>query len=189
MTTDYTALVAGAHADKVKFLSVVALVAGAVGNTTGDLIRSLITAFDVDVAEGHQLDVIGEWVGVTRKQTVPIANIYFTWNDAALGWNAANWKGQFEVGDELVSLDDLSYRVLLKGVIASNYWDGTNEGANQIGSAVLAPLGLTCVVIDNFDMTMEVQVTGTPSIAVKALIERGFVPPKPAGVSVTYTFL
>jgi len=141
-------------------------------------------AFDVDTAVGAQLDVIGQWVGASRYQLVPIGSATFTWNGGPLlGWNRASWKGRFDVTNGITTLDDRSYRALIHGKIAANYWDGTVESLNAIGQQFLLPaFGIQAFVFDNFNMTMTVYLLGSYTNTMQALVQRGVLIPKPAGV-------
>ena len=47
----------------------------------------LVTAFDIDTAVGVQLDVVGEWVGRSRRVATPVTGIYFSWDTERVGWD------------------------------------------------------------------------------------------------------
>jgi hypothetical protein len=184
MATDYTSLITSLHADKPNFVATVAALTKPFGDIT-DSIQGLTVAFDIDSAVGVQLDVIGLWVGVPRNQLVPVANSYFTWNLAGLGWNQGSWKGPYSPTEGITTLDDDTYRVVLKAQAASNYWNGANDTLNVIGETVVSSVGVQCFVIDNMDMTCTVYILGAPTPVLIAMIQRGFVPPKTAGVRIT----
>ena len=95
MARDYTALVTSEHAKRPKFMARVALTTGAMAQAS-DAALALPGAFSVDSAIGAQLDRVGLWVGVSRKQTIPVPNAFFSWNTVGKGWNQANWKGPLE---------------------------------------------------------------------------------------------
>ncbi|HHS9149506.1 TPA: DUF2612 domain-containing protein, partial [Enterobacter roggenkampii] len=42
--------------------------------------ENFIREFDLDKAVGVQLDVVGEWVGRGRNVSVPITDVYFSWD-------------------------------------------------------------------------------------------------------------
>lgn len=98
------------HKTKPKFM---ALLAARLGPFI-DLARCLEIfdeAFDLDTAAGKQLDIIGEYVGVSRIlnfQPVAIPAL----------------------------LDDEHYRILLKSKISLNNWDGTTAGVYAIWNQV-----------------------------------------------------
>lgn len=181
---DYTTLITSAHRDQPKFVATVRLLTEA-ASAIAAVGLSFCEAFDVDMAVGVQLDTVGKWVGISRNLIVPITGAFFTWGDADLGWGMANWKGPYEPSEGVVTLDDDTYRAVIKAKIGSNYWDGTVEGLQQIGSTAFADLGVQCFVIDNFDMTATVYILGQPTTALIELIRRGIAPPKTAGVRIT----
>lgn len=183
MARDYTQLITSEHADKPRFVATVALTCGMLGQAA-DVAQSLTSAFSVDEAIGAQLDKVGLWVGISRNQQVPIPNAYFSWDTAGLGWNQANWKGPYEPTEGITVLDDETYRAVIKAKIGSNYWAGTNETLQVIAESAFAGLGVQCFVIDNFDMSVTVYILGAPTAVLLALIKRGVVPPKTAGVRV-----
>ena len=184
MATDYTTHVTSLHRDKPKFMATVGVLAGAFGEVS-DAALSLVPAFDVDTAVGAQLDVIGLWVGISRKQAVPITGAFFSWNTAGLGWNEANWRGPYEPDEGVVNLDDETFRAVIKAKIGSNYWSGTNIDLQAIGSQAMLQLDVQCFVLDNFDMSTTVYILGAPTNVLVEMIKRGVAPPKAAGVRIT----
>lgn len=184
MATDYTKLITSQHRNKPRFAAMVNLLAGSFG-AVADSMLGLVPAFDVDTAVGVQLDVIGLWVGISRRQTIPIPNVFFTWDDAGLGWNYASWKGPFEPSQGVTVLDDETYRAVLKAKIGSNYWNGSNQDLTEIGETALSEFDIQCFTIDNMDMSITIYILGAPTAVLIEMIKRGVVPPKPAGVRVT----
>lgn len=184
MFTDYTKLITSLHADKPMFVATVALTAGAFAGIS-EQSAELVPAFDVDTAVGVQLDVVGLWVGILRRQNIPVVGAFFTWNTAGRGWNQANWKGPYEPDEGIVDLDDETYRVVIKAKIGSNYWQGTDLELQSIGQTAMASVGVQCFVLDNMDMTTTVYILGAPTQVLIEMIKRGVTPPKTAGVRVT----
>ena len=184
MATDYTSHATSQHRDKPKFMAAVSTLTLGFAEVN-DVIQSLIPAFDVDAAVGSQLDVLGLWVGISRRQRVVIAGAFFSWNTTGKGWNHANWKGPYEPDEGITNLDDETYRAVIKAKIGSNYWSGTNGDLAAIGSTAMAQLGVQCFVLDNLDMTTTVYVLGAPTNVLIEMIKRGLTPPKAAGVRIT----
>lgn len=121
--SDYTNLITAEHADKPKYSAMVAAVAGAFSDVT-NLLRSLDQKFDLDAAVGAQLDVIGRWVGLSRNIATPLA-VYFSLDTDTLGFDEGNWKQAFDPSEGLATLDDDTYRALIRAKIGANNWDGT----------------------------------------------------------------
>ena len=46
-------------------------------------LEGLPAAFDIDVAIGAQLDVVGQWVNLSRNVELPVLNNWFSLGDAA----------------------------------------------------------------------------------------------------------
>ena len=183
MAQDYTDLITSAYRNKPLFVAIIQLLAGTAGQIA-DETDAIPFAFDLDVAVGAQLDVIGLWVGLSRKVSVPISDAYFTWDNPKLGWDHANWKGQYEPSQGIVFIDDNLYRIAIRAKIKGNYWDGTNEGLKQITDTISIGPGVYCAVIDNFDMTVSLYVTGFLTAAAAELVRRGVMQPKAGAVRI-----
>lgn len=153
-----------------------------------ETILHLTVDFDLDVAVGAQLDVDGEWIGRTRYVNVPIAGVFFTFDDSARGFDQGIWyQSQYAVAGGITRLDDETYRTLLRAKIAANHWDGTLPGA-QAALSIMFPAGETrAFIIDNQDMSMTFAVSGkVPSLLFIALLSQGYIPLKPEGVRANY---
>ncbi len=154
-------------------------------------------AFNVDTAEGDQLDVLGELLGVSR-----IVNFQ-------------------PGGGASASLTDAFYKIALKAKIVLNQWKGTKEEIYDLMATILPQYPV--LITDNQDMTMDVLVIGMPNdvaglltfcygatggtlpngtIAagygsgywdgftsiLRGLVVNNYFVPKPAGVLVNYSF-
>lgn len=146
------------HNDKPLFCSTIALI-------TQPLIDNQTTAsglpsdFDIDTAAGVQLDTVGLWVGIGRVV-----------NSTESG---------------VITMDDDTYRMVLRAKIQANHWDGTMETLPAIYAALSPSLGATIFAVDNFDMTMDVFVSGTRlSPLMRTIISMGLLDIKPEGVRV-----
>ncbi len=184
--SEYLDLIGAYHRGRPKFVAMIqAEVAPVVAQQ--EFLARLPLDFDLDVAIGAQLDVVGEWVGRSRFVTTPIPGVYFSFDDPLLGFDLGVWKGPYDTGDALTRLDDETYRILLRAKIAANSWDGTLPGA-KAALSILFPDGDTDVfIIDNQDMTMTFGVSGVvPSILFIALLADGYIPLKPEGVRADY---
>ena len=162
-----------------------------------ECLNSFDSAFFVDTAEGVQLDIIGELVGLSREV-------------------------DFDPGGGASSiLPDSLYRIALKAKILKNNWDGTKEQIYDFWAIWLPEYPV--LIMDNEDMTMSVLVVGMPNDLtgtyifafgpeggdgplgsilagwgtgywegyvgiLRGLVSNGYFTPKPAGVSVDYAF-
>ena len=129
------------------------------GTTYTTFIKLLVEAFDLDVAEGRQLDTIGRMVGVKRLlDFVP-------------------------VGGESPLLGDDTYRMLIKATIIKNTWKGKLEDLYSAWRTVF-PNTKLFQIQDLQDMTFNVVVAGAFTSLERELIAKGYIIPKPEGVRI-----
>lgn len=184
--TPYTSLVTSEHNPQPRFMATIA----ALIQPASDLqvvLNSVPSLYDLNTAVGAQLDVVGQWVGQSRNLTVPLAGVYFTLDNASLGFDQGTWLGPFDPVTGLVALPDDSYRILLYAVIAANSWDGTVPSAYTIWSDLFASFGYEILIQDNMDMTMGIVLIGpTPNAVTLALFSGGYLNLRPAGVLIEF---
>lgn len=149
-----------------------------------EILQSLIPYFDLDVAAGSQLDIIGQWVGVSRNVLVPIPGVYFSWDaDYTLGWEYGVWQDPNAFGDVTVLPDDV-YRTLIRTKIAANKWDGTTEGAYIVWDEIFPTIKI--LIQDHQNMSYALILYGgiIDSLTL-ALLTGGYIPLKPEGIRIT----
>jgi hypothetical protein len=156
-----------------------------------NFLESLPQVFDLDTATGQALDFCGEWIGFPRAVLVPLDPVFFTLDDpdnvAATGLDAGIWFLPFEPLVGVTNLPDDIYRSILRAKVGLNRWDSTIGQLVSILVQLFAPA--TISVTDGMDMSISVAVTGTPSSALfKQIVLAGYLPLKPAGVTITYSF-
>lgn len=185
MTEKYLDLIPNWNRAKPKFNATISALVEPLSGIQS-FVRNLPVDFDLDIAIGVQLDVVGEWVGRNRYIATPIPNVWFSFDIEGVGFDQGVWKGVYDLDGGMTRLDDDHYRILLKAKIAANQWDGTLPGAK----VVLAPLFDSASIVfiqDHMDMSMTVGVSGKiPSAVTLALLAGGYVPLKPVGVRVNY---
>lgn len=154
--SDYLGLVTSEHNQRPKYIAfLTALLQPFVDNI--NLVNSFPQLFDLDLAVGQQLDFNGQWIGASRQLKKTIGGVS--------------------------QLDDTTYRLLLKAVIALNHWDGTVPGAYAIWAIVFADQPFQILIQDNQDMSMFfVFINPDLSTLVLALITGGYFDLRPAGV-------
>lgn len=185
-TDSYVNLITGEHQDKPNFVATIQAMTAGFADAAA-VLANVPTLLDIDSAIGNQLDMIGQWVGVTRYLAGPLTGVYFAWDDTALvGWDSGTWKDTYDPTTGITTLPDDAYRTLLKAKTVANAWDGTIPVAEAIWSAAFGA-GQYVVIQDNQDMTMIVGFVGAPLTAVQqALLTGGYIPLKPVGVHVAY---
>lgn len=181
--TDYTGLITSEHNQRPKFMAVVAALAQPMVDLMG-VLESMPPKFDLDEAVGAQLDDVGRWVGISRIIRTPLTNVYFSLDLDGIGFDQGIWKGPFDPDSGLTTLDDDTYRLVIRAKIGANHWDGTMEGSVAILNSIFSD-GTHVFIQDNQDMTMTIGIAGRqPSAVFLALVAVGYIPLKPEGVRV-----
>ncbi len=126
--------------------------------------NSITPNFDIDLAVGVQLDILGLIIGQSRTVGFqPTAS---------------------PPGSISPTLDDTTYRLLLRARILQNQWDGKIDSLQNAWQAMF-PGGII-IIIDHQDMTATVTVSGLFSSIILDLINNGYIVPRPEGVLYTY---
>lgn len=184
--SEYTRLIPSANREKPKFIAMLSAMTQPLVDNINAL-NSLPQKMNLDMAEGDQLDIIGEWVNFPRRLSVPITGVYFGFGVGEPGFGEGIWLNPSEPEDELIALDDSTYRQMLKIKVAANYWDGSMWWANQALVNVFGSQGDPPVIWieDNFDMTMSYYTTSSV-VLIQQLVAAGTIFPfKVSGVRIT----
>lgn len=129
---------------------------------TTTCLATMTEAFDLDFAQGVQLDVLGQIIGVGREVDFQ------------------------PTGSVSPILDDDTYRLLLKATQAQNQWDGTESALYPIWKNLFP--GGNIVINDNQNMSATIIMSGVFSSIIQDLIANGYIVPRPQGVLYTYVF-
>jgi len=157
----YLQLVTSEHRDKPNFIGWLTTGLEKIDDIN-NIANGFSSAFDIDIAIGNQLDMLGQIVGQERQ-----VNFQPTGGGSPI-------------------LDDINYRLLLKATIVQNVWKGEISTLQPIWQ-VLFPEG-ALIVQDNQDMTMTVAIAGNLSLIERDLVRNGYIVPKPQGVHINYYF-
>ena len=152
--SNYLDLVPTENYNKPKFMSFLEAVLDPVMSLQD--VVSMPEAFNVDIAAGSQLDVLGECVGVQRELDHVPAN-----------------------GD--VSMTDDEYRAVMKMRLAQSIWDGSNEDAAETYKNVLGDLAQVTYV-EAGNCNVEVDIIGSSSARVSEIMNEFSAWLIPAGV-------
>jgi hypothetical protein len=158
---DYLNLITSQYQNSLKFLAWLRVVLQKLNDATA-LLATMATYFDLDLAIGSQLDVLGQYLNQSRILSF------------------------IPAGQATNVLGDSDYRFLLKATVIKNNWNG-KVPSYAAAWAMMMPDG-QIFIDDNQDMTMTVYVAGNFSAVKQSLIENGLVVPKPAGVLLNYYF-
>lgn len=157
----YLSLVTSQYRRSPKFMALLQMLLRKFDDVSECLVQ-MDTAFDLDVAVGPQLDALGSVAGVSRTVNFqPSGNVSPT-------------------------LDDTTYRLLIKAKIAQNQWDGTIESLYPIWTQLFP--GGNIVIQDNQNMSATIVLTGAFTSITQDLITNGLIVPRPEGVEYTYQF-
>lgn len=184
---DYLDLIPSENRDKPIFIATISIFLEVMLRIQ-DVSKSMIPKFDLDIATGQQLDVIGLWAGINRHIDIPITGVYFSWDDTDVdGWEFGTWQPNL-APVEITELPDDAYRTLIRAKIAANQWDGTTDGAYAIWDAIFP--NVTILIQDNQDMSYAIALVGGPIDALTiALLVRGYLNLKPEGVRISEYFV
>lgn len=184
--SDYLNLVTSEYRQKPNFISTITANVN-LPVQVQNLLLAMIPLFDVDLAVGDQLDIVGQWVGISRNVAIPIEGVFFSWDgtDPSVGWDYGSWRGEEPVA--ITQLPDDAYRSLIRAKIAANHWDGTIEGAYNIWDAVFPTIKI--LIQDNHDMTYRLGFYGgiVDSLTLQLVIQ-GYIPLRPEGVELIGVF-
>jgi len=185
----YTNLITSEHSNKPNFTSMVSATCQPFADMIA-LYQVMNGLYDVDVAVGSQLDVVGQWVGVSRQLEEPITGVYFAFDTPGLGFDQGVWQGPTDPTSGLVNLPDDHYRLVVYAKILNNQWDGSLPQAYEIAEILFTPLGFTVFIQDPANLTMQMGLIGqtTPDALMLALFTQGDLNLRPAGVLITDYF-
>ncbi len=154
------------------------------------LLQKIAEQADIDLAEGVNLDVIGEIVGISRYIPNSLALPYFGFED---GGDSANPYGDsalpgigarfFEEGsDYLVTtvLSDPEYRSLIRAKITRNHSRGTPEDVLKALSFIFN--SASSIAEDEGGMAVGLYPGAHPTLVQQVLVEQLDILPRPAGV-------
>jgi hypothetical protein len=148
-----------------------------------NLIASIPSLFDLDTAVGAQLDVVGEWVNISRTIEQPMQDPWFRVGDAKRGLGAGAVYQPFDSGIYLTSLSDDVFRRLIKARIKALHWDGTSQQARAIILEFFAAAGTNFIIDDRQTMDVFYAISGAfPDVVTLEVFGGDYLPLSAAGV-------
>jgi len=159
-----------------------------------DLFNAFFPAYDVDLAVGHQLDVIGRIVGISRNVPAVVAKLFFGFDgdDTARGFadkfdelvESAPFYDKFSSAYTDLQLNDNDYRFFIKAKIAKNAASAymVSDDRVSIQDVIQTLFNGEAYVIDNQDMTLTLHVPPSTNLEILRLIVNQNLLPKPQGV-------
>jgi Protein of unknown function (DUF2612). len=182
----YTGRITNYHVGKPRYFKHVDLTTRPFIDISTEL-AGLTRAFDIDTAIGSQLNILGEWIGLSRVVRQPITGVYFSLDTEGLGFEQGIWQGAYDPDEGYTTLSDDTYRLILKAKIAINSWDGQNDSLPGILDMATEGSGLRMQIVDNQDMTISIRIfpdtdLSDVSLEILAVIRQGYLTVKAAGV-------
>ncbi len=186
---DYTTLITSEHNQQPNFVALVGALANSIG-AIRDVAASLPAAFDLDLAFGIQLDILGLWIGQPRLVPNVITPGFFGFQDTygAAGFGELtnpSIGGQFwDLGTPFsgsVQLNDAQYRTVLRAKIISNQFNGT---AAELVLAIDDVFQATASIQDAGNLAINLTVSTPVSPLYQALITQFDLLPRTAGVPI-----
>lgn len=155
----YTDLIAGAHTERERYVSwVYALTEPLVA--AKNRLAQMVLDFDVDYAEGAQLDALAVRIGLSRKIQEPIKDVFFAFDDVdGIGFDFGAWKEAKDDAYSITTLGDEVFRRLLKAKIALNQYSGKNEDSEATLALVANAFDLNSSLfgyLDNQDLSITI---------------------------------
>jgi hypothetical protein len=184
--TPYLNKITSEHSSKPKFMAMVMATVQPAADLQALLRGAVTSLYDLNSAYGKQLDVVGQWVGLSRQLAAPITGVYFAFDTAGVGFDYGVWQGPYDPTSGLVSLPDDYYRLALNARILNNSWDGTKDHFYNLAQALFGPLGYFYYIEDLGAMSMNIGLSGptAPSPLLVAMINAGILDSKPVAVQI-----
>jgi hypothetical protein len=183
--------VAMQYTESARFLATLSALAGKCQELE-DVLLSLKEVSDIDLAQGVQLDVIGDIVGITRYIPNAVLLPFFGFDDTAGGYVfgeednpavGARFRDEDEPYLATSVLGDPEYRLMIRAKIIKNHAIGTNEDI-LAGMAYIFQ-GALNVVEDNGGMSIRIAVGRNLSLVEQTLVRQLDLLPRPNGVQIT----
>lgn len=186
--TSYTDLITSEYANQPNFIATIMNTCQPLADSIACM-EALPGLFDLDVAVGDQLNIVGQWIGPTRQLSIPLTNVFFSFDIAGLGFDQADWEGPFNPNGQLITLSDITYRLLLQVTAAANQWDGTIPGIYDTWGILFSETPGAVRIADTQNGAMQYEFVGVPLDAVtKALLSSGVLLLRPMGINANITF-
>jgi len=148
-----------------------------------DDIEKSVIDLNINTATGYMLDIIGAWVGQSRRLTVPLQLTNALYDDIINGgWDTGVYFNEYDAKTTISLLDDEDYRFILKMQIAQNGGDGRIETAYNI----LNNVGINAYIFDAQHMYCDVLIIRSLTVVQMALISNKRINIIPFGVMVRF---
>lgn len=163
------------------------------GLASADLIEVFNDAFDLDLAIGAQLDILGRIIGLSRTVPFVVPKIYFSYEGNPNGktYNQAPMLDETQVLFTDLELNDTDYRKFLKAKVSKNFASNTIASDEKISTnaALNFLFDGGAYAQDNFNMTFDVLIENTVDTSLLTFINALDLIPRPATVGVNFVLI
>lgn len=159
-----------------------------------NLFNDFQNQYDIDKAQGSQLDTIGKIVGLSRIVPYGLPKVFFGFSNNTLSKGFASkfdntrqsapFKSKFGASYSDLELNDYDYRFFLKVKIAKNNASAflISDDMVSLQDVIMTAFENRAYVVDHYDMSMTLYVSPSFSIDRLDLILKMNLLPKPMGV-------
>jgi len=190
---EYSKLLIIQYADKPRAKKQIQAVISNFGNIY-NLINLFEKEFDLDLAKGRQLDIIGKIIGLNRRVPFTIPKKYFSFrgnvNASPMGnkfeiVSSSPFRDKFEIPYSSTLLNDADYRFFIRAKIAQNYAKGTMIDADNLSLQDIYDFLFSgnAYIVDNQDMSMTLYLDASIDINMLQYIKQMKLFSKPQGVN------
>lgn len=171
------------------FVAMVQLVTDPLINNQ-NVLATLPLLFDLDDATGVQLDILGQWIGMSRTVQIPIVGLYFSLDVVGVGLDQGIW---YQTGNPLFTsqlLGDDLYRRALQAKALANRIGRSIYDVYSVLDVLTRGTALSFVIHDYGNMSMAYESVGAaPDDQTLAILNRDYLKLRPETVSLLPTIL
>ena len=182
--SQYTGLATSEYQQSPNFLAMIAQTVQPFCDEQNQTL-SLFSLFDLDSGIGDQLDKIGQWIGLNRTINLPLTAAYFSFDTSGAGFDQAPWWVTGNPAFTAVTLNDIHYRLALKGKVLDNAWNGSIPSAYLIFQTLFQGTGFQISIQDYGDLSMALTLlwqVAAPDAQTQAIFTGGYISVRPAGI-------
>lgn len=191
MARDYAALIPSANNQAPKFTAMVEAATSGWAQVF-DFLQGLPSEFDLDAAQGAQLDTVGRWAGQSRLidnvLDIPVFGFEGFVNSQTFGEEGnpaigGRFYGEGEPVGATSVLADPEYRTLIRARIVRNNAQGTTA---EIIQALNFLFSAPAVIDDPGTMKIGVAIGRPVTVVERAILTELDILPRPAGVGIEW---
>lgn len=142
--------------------------------------------YNIETAQGKQLDVLGQWIGFSR--ILNLSKEWFSFNEPFEGFDLGQWYYFGAVPYETITLTDPLYRTILQAKILINNFNGARSQFIAILNQLFSQTNPTITVKQTSPMNVTVEIHGQINKVIFFLVTQNVINFTPIGVNITWEF-